>query len=113
MLTKTKEYETMIVAVYAQKLFHLVFCIVREEKLANRVVEKAFVEAYKLFWEMEKDAFEKHLFQLAAKMAVRCNKTAKKQAGKEPKKDIGFNSLLLTKNQHYAKLASKQTIYFV
>ncbi|GKU84779.1 hypothetical protein [Niallia sp. NCCP-28] len=112
MLARTKEYENLI-AVHAQKLFHLVFCIVREEELASRVVEKVFVTAYNHFFEMEQKGFEKYLFQLAAKMAVTCNKTTrKKQINEQREKQRGFDSLL-KENQQYTKLASKQRIHFV
>ena len=115
MLTKTKEYEN-IVELHAQKLFHLIFCIVRDEELAKKVSEKVFLTASKRFMEMEKEAFEKYLFQLAAKMAVACNKTARKQQiNKRDKKQkqSSFDSLLIEENQQYTKLASKQKIYFV
>ncbi|PKG23281.1 hypothetical protein [Niallia nealsonii] len=110
-MAKTKEYENLV-TVHAQKLFHLVFCVVRDEELASRVVEKVFVTAYSRFFEMEQEDFEKYLFQLAAKTAVTCNKTTKKQQRSEKiKKQSSINSSIIEEQKSYSKLISKPKIH--
>ncbi|MFT8321164.1 MAG: hypothetical protein ABF649_09675 [Bacillus sp. (in: firmicutes)] len=87
-MTKEQQYKQIITS-YSQKLFHLSYCIVKDQELAEIIVEKSFITAYKTFETTEFSHWENYLLKLTTKSALLCKKSTTEEKKKLLEKKKG------------------------
>lgn len=84
------------IAVFAQKLFRSVFCIVKHQQLAELVVQKALTSSVEKAATMNQADWEKYVQKLAVRTAINCKNSTEEQKEKLLRRDSENESYTLT-----------------